>query len=121
MRYSVVAEHTESCSFFRVMDSAHPQNGNEAIVGGWNTEDTPNAAWLAQDFCDRWNANPKWSKFRYNMLPILGVTWHRFDTEDEASAFVEWAEFVTKDYDHPCEAFVMGKDSTGVEVKVRNW
>lgn len=59
--------------------------------------------------------------FTDKMLPILGVTWHRFDTKREALAFIRWAEHTTRNDDHPCEAYLTGFDEEGIEVKVSNW
>lgn len=61
-------------------------------------------------------------KFSLTMLPILGVTWHEFDTLPEAEAFAAWAEAETAEDEHPCEAFISRVDhSPAFEVKVRNW
>ena len=61
-------------------------------------------------------------QFNDKMLPILGVMWHQFDTLIEAEAFAEWAEAVTANAEHPCEAFISAVDhSPTFEVKVRNW
>jgi hypothetical protein len=61
-------------------------------------------------------------QFSLTMLPILGVTWHEFETLREAEAFAAWAESETADFEHPCEAFVTRTDhGTAFEVKVRNW
>jgi hypothetical protein len=58
--------------------------------------------------------------FDRRMLPILGVCWERFDTQQEATAFARWAECETRREAHPCEAFV-SLDEGRWEVKVRNW
>lgn len=63
-------------------------------------------------------------EFTDRMLPILGITWTRFDTESEAKAFAKWAERVTRNATYPCEAFVSdcaGENGIQWEVKVRNW
>ena len=60
-------------------------------------------------------------QFSLTMLPILGVTWHEFETLREAKAFAAWAEAETADFEHPCEAFITSGDGTAYEVKVRNW
>ena len=64
-------------------------------------------------------------EFTDRMLPILGITWNRFDTESEAKAFAKWAERVTKNARHPCESFIIsdcaGENDNQWEVKVRNW
>jgi hypothetical protein len=61
-------------------------------------------------------------QFTDKMLPILGVMWHQFDTLPEAEAFAEWAESVTANAEHPCEAFINAADyGPGFEVRVRNW
>lgn len=61
-------------------------------------------------------------KFNRNMLPLLGVMWHQFDTLPEAEAFAAWAEAETAEEEHPCETFITYVDhSPAFEVKVRNW
>lgn len=63
--------------------------------------------------------------FNRNMLPICGVKWVPFDTEQECEAFMLWAENETKDDRNPCEAYWVGYevwDGKGQYVtKVRNW
>ena len=58
-------------------------------------------------------------------LPILGVIWRHFATENEAIRYAEWAERVTQYSQRPCEAFVSIDESRPAaerfEVKVRNW
>lgn len=53
-------------------------------------------------------------------LPVLGVTWTRFDTEKDARQFATWAERATLRADYPCESFCY-RDEDHWEVKVRNW
>ena len=63
--------------------------------------------------------------FDRNMLPCLGVTWHRFANRNTAAAFARWAERETRNDQYPCEAFVTSDDRNPAderwEVKVRNW
>ena len=58
-------------------------------------------------------------------LPILGVTWHRFPTKKEATAFANWAESFTKHDQYPCDAFITIDDDAPAderfEVRVTNW
>jgi len=64
-------------------------------------------------------------QFNRNMLPLLGVTWHRFPTHAQARAFASWAERETRRDEYPCESFILRQDdadpSERWEVKVRNW
>lgn len=64
-------------------------------------------------------------QFSRNMLPILGVTFHSFATQEEATAFAEWAERETKGSERPCDALVIHDpdrpEGDQYEVKVSNW
>lgn len=60
------------------------------------------------------------SLYDRNMLPILGVCWHRFSTLRDAMAFAKWAEKTTRKDQYPCDAYVL-EDDGEYEVKVVNW
>jgi len=64
-------------------------------------------------------------EFDRNMLPLLGVTWRRFATRNEALRFARWAERETRNDEYPCDAYIMRDDilpdGEKWEVKVTNW
>jgi hypothetical protein len=65
------------------------------------------------------------TEFSTRDLPLLGVTWRRFPTLQEAKRFAAWAERSTRRDQYPCEALVYTDDRNDpkerFEVKVSNW
>lgn len=58
-------------------------------------------------------------------LPVNGVMWHYFATQNAAEKFAQWAEKITVADEYPCEAFITREDDRpdgrNFVVKVRNW
>ena len=65
------------------------------------------------------------TQFSREWLPLLGVMWHHFPTEAQATEFADWAESVTQHDARPCHTLVTvdpdAPESYRFEVRVHNW
>lgn len=55
-RYQVATTHGEGATVYAVIDTAQPQDEQPCVVQSWSTRTEPNARYLAEDFCQRHNA-----------------------------------------------------------------